>query len=473
MAYTLKTTGIPSQFLQLIGVDDNLTTIKDFVSGNTIGSGLTQTGTLSIGNRVWNGGDTIGFIQTDGSTNRLNVTLPPITNTTTTAVTVVLVVAEMSSLVSQNISGDGGTNGIQITSTASSEIVVRDPSSSCGATAAHVLSGNTAFVVAIPCVPSGNSSSYYTTEGVSASGVDRVFSPSGLLDSTDRGLWTLGGIPSIGSSAMKVMFAGVFTGEFANTADFNAFASDPIGYLFQASTSETGTGAVTIPQFSVAGSGTVEITGSGAISIPQLSVAGSGTVPNPSPTGTGNPVLPQAVVSAIGTLIIDDLGGIPEITIPQFQVAGVGIVAPTIISGTGNILLPEMISTGGGTQIHSGTGAIQLPQFTVAGSGNQGELNIQGTGTVNLPRFTVSGLGLIGVTGTGAITLPQLRIRGTNQVITTNNGGAGSSGVGSNGGSRGITKLTLHDNSGNLSIIVSVSAPVDYSVTSETFTDGS
>jgi len=223
MALTLKASGVATACVQVIAVDGS--TIKEFVSGATIGSGLTQTGTLATGSRTWNGHASTAYLQTNGTDNSLEITSPP-TNSNPT--TVMFVFAETGAISGTSfLSGDGA--GVTVFGHSSGVFILGDPSNAT-AIQGTVVSTTSAYSLSLSAKAT-NAFSYFALEGNTAVAVDRLdASPSGAL-SSDVGLKNIGTFAGGGRMALKLIVSLVMNRDIT-LAEFNAIHGDPIGTLF-------------------------------------------------------------------------------------------------------------------------------------------------------------------------------------------------------------------------------------------------
>lgn len=150
-----------------------------------------------------------------------------------------------------------------------------------------------------------------------------------------------------------------------------------------------------------------EVTGSGAIALPEISIAGAGVR---RANGTGAIVLPTMEVSGAGTRHANGAGAI---TLPEIEVAGTGAVEGSV-SGSGDLTLPSLEVAGAGVRQANGAGAITLPDLELSGTG---ERSISAAGAIVLPEMQVSGAGARQVTGSGSLLLPALEVAGAGEVI--------------------------------------------------------
>lgn len=168
----------------------------------------------------------------------------------------------------------------------------------------------------------------------------------------------------------------------------------------------SGTGAITVPSATVAGTGELLLTATGAITVPAATVAGTGEEVF---TATGAVTVPAATVSGTGEEIFTATGSIVG---QAPTVAGVGDHtegAPPAPEGTGAITVPSATVSGVGELIFTGTGAFLVPTATVAGSGAE---VFTATGAIAVPSATVSGAGTELFTATGAIVVPAATVLG-------------------------------------------------------------
>lgn len=226
----------------------------------------------------------------------------------------------------------------------------------------------------------------------------------------------------------------------------------------------TGTGAITVPAATVAGTGAEVFTATGAVNVPSAAVDGSGvevltatgaiTVPAAivdaagdhssvtNPSGTGSITVPAVTVDGAGTHTPNP-AGTGAISIPAATVAGAGEL---VLTGTGAVSVPAPIVDGTGAEILtaigaiigqaptvdgdgiaanpvSGTGVITISVPTVAGSGLHTE-NVTGTGAIAVPAFTMTGEGLHveNATGSGSIEIPPAVVAGSGIQLLTGSG---------------------------------------------------
>ena len=141
----------------------------------------------------------------------------------------------------------------------------------------------------------------------------------------------------------------------------------------------TATGSITGAAPTVAGSGTEVFTATGAVSVPAVNVAGTGdhTENNPEPSGTGAISVPAATVAGSGTLELIATGAV---SVPAAMVAGTGA---EVFTATGSIVGAAPTVAGDGLVVTpvTGTGAISAPAPAVAGSGTStGGIDLGGRG---------------------------------------------------------------------------------------------
>lgn len=183
----------------------------------------------------------------------------------------------------------------------------------------------------------------------------------------------------------------------------------------------SGTGAVTLPPLTVAGTGTFTApvySGSGALSLSPLTVSGDGTFTAPGYDGAGALSLPPLTIEGSGTFTAPVYTGVGALALPPITVAGVGIFASAVYSGSGALSLPALTLSGAGTFTvppYTGDGAISLPSLAVDGTGTHTAPSYTGTGAVVLPALTVAGAGTLTAptySGSGAVGLPALSLAG-------------------------------------------------------------
>lgn len=167
----------------------------------------------------------------------------------------------------------------------------------------------------------------------------------------------------------------------------------------------SGTGAISVPAETVAGSGIEEFTGTGSIQANPPTVAGSGAEVF---TGTGSIQANAPTVSGSGAEVFTGTG---SIIANAPTVAGTGTGGTGEITGTGGIVSAASLIAGSGIEEFTGTGGFGVPAATIAGVGSE---SIPGSGAVTAAAPLVSGSGtvLTNATGTGAITIPAAVISG-------------------------------------------------------------
>lgn len=154
----------------------------------------------------------------------------------------------------------------------------------------------------------------------------------------------------------------------------------------------SGTGSITVPSATLAGTGAEVFTATGAVSVPSATVDGVGAEVF---TATGAMTVPAATVAGTGDHTLAEPTATGAISVPAATVAGVGEL---LLTGSGTIALPAATVSGAGAEVFTATGAIVLPAASVAGIGLHIE-NVTGTGAITLPAATVSGVGEAPSTG--------------------------------------------------------------------------
>ncbi len=186
----------------------------------------------------------------------------------------------------------------------------------------------------------------------------------------------------------------------------------------------TGTGAIAVPTATVAGTGTHTIThsGTGAISVPAPTVAGTGTHTLPAPSGTGS--ITAAAPTVVGTGVLT-FSGTGAISVTSATVAGTGVET---ITGTGAIVASAPTVSGIGAEWFTATGSIVSQAPSVSGTGLHAPA-VTGTGAITVPAPSVLGTGSHtapgAIGGTGAITVPTAMVAGTG-TLTVNITGMGT-----------------------------------------------
>lgn len=152
-----------------------------------------------------------------------------------------------------------------------------------------------------------------------------------------------------------------------------------------------GTGAITVPAATVAGTGAEVFTATGAVSVPSGTVAGTGAEVF---TATGAITGQPPTVAGTGDHTESAPIGTGAISVPAPTVSGSGSLE---ITGTGAVSVPPPAVAGSATEVFTATGAITTSAPTVAGTGLMAE-NATGTGAIVVPAPAVSGSGSGGVT---------------------------------------------------------------------------
>jgi Concanavalin A-like lectin/glucanases superfamily len=183
----------------------------------------------------------------------------------------------------------------------------------------------------------------------------------------------------------------------------------------------TGTGALTSPALTMAGSGTFTApayTGSGALNAPAATISGTGTHTAPAFTGSGALTAPSATVTGSGAFTAPVYTGSGDLTSPALTMSGSGIFASAVYSGSGALTAPAATMSGSGTftaPVYTGSGALVAPAATIAGDGTHTAPVFTGSGALILPAITGAGSGTFGAvvyTGSGAIQLPAITASG-------------------------------------------------------------
>ena len=183
----------------------------------------------------------------------------------------------------------------------------------------------------------------------------------------------------------------------------------------------TGTGAVTVPAATVAGTGEEVLTATGAVSVGAPTVAGTGDHTAPTMTGTGAVTVGAPTVSGVGAHPFTATG---SVTVGAPTVAGTGEL---VLTATGAITGQAPTVAGSGAEILTGTGAVTVPPPTVAGAGDhtEGTPNPTGTGAIAVPSAAVVGAGAEVFTASGAITSAAPTVAGVGELIFTATGAIG------------------------------------------------
>ena len=186
----------------------------------------------------------------------------------------------------------------------------------------------------------------------------------GATDITIR-TWNIEGVfnlPGIGEAditipALVVSGAGDYTGVHGEGAiNFRDFEAEAVGtsppipgsgavqmWPFQCAGYGAGLADISLPAFSVSGTGVAVINGNGAIKLPRLLASGSGTA---WIHGSGSLQLPIIDVSGTGQVAISGAG---LVTLSAFTVAGSGVMAAG--DGTGAVTLNLFLVSGRGTLV--------------------------------------------------------------------------------------------------------------------------
>jgi hypothetical protein len=210
--------------------------------------------------------------------------------------------------------------------------------------------------------------------------------------------------------------ATVSGGTFANSVNTGLhFIFEPI------STAYTGSGALTLPATTLAGSGThtaPTYTGSGALTLPAATLTGSGTQTPPAYTATGALALPALSLAGDGAHTIPTYTGSGDLALPPLAVAGTGTQTPPGYSGSGDLTLPALTLTGAGdfSTTYTGSGDLALPAVALSGSGTHTIPTYDGAGDLAIPLPALAGDGTHTAptyTGAGDLTLPATTLAGS------------------------------------------------------------
>ena len=148
----------------------------------------------------------------------------------------------------------------------------------------------------------------------------------------------------------------------------------------------SGTGAISVPSATTAGTGELVLTATGAIVGQAPTVVGAGAE---ILTGTGAVTVGAPTVAGSGAEVLTATG---VVTVPAAIVAGVGEL---IFTATGAIGVPAVLAVGSGALVLTGSGAIAVPVATIVGVGDHsaGAQPVTGTGAIAAPAATVAGSG--------------------------------------------------------------------------------
>lgn len=137
-----------------------------------------------------------------------------------------------------------------------------------------------------------------------------------------------------------------------------------------------------------------------------------------NPAGTGAITVPSATVAGTGTEVFTATGAI---TVPSATVAG---TAAEVFTATGSITGVAPTVAGSGTEVFTATGAVSVPAVNVAGTGDHTENNPEpsGTGAISVPAATVAGSGTLELIATGAVSVPAAMVAGTGAEVFTATG---------------------------------------------------
>ena len=168
--------------------------------------------------------------------------------------------------------------------------------------------------------------------------------------------------------------------------------------------SATGTGALTQPKQTLAGSGKQTQKGTSALRVPMLTLTGVGKAPF---VGTSSLIVPIQTLTSTGK---KSALGTGALSVPVQIIAASGTYTPTAATGTGTITVPVQTLAGVGRAPHVGTGAFRIPALTLTGSGKQ---IYKATGAFTMPVQVLAATGKQTMKATGAFTVPMLRLAGS------------------------------------------------------------
>jgi hypothetical protein len=188
------------------------------------------------------------------------------------------------------------------------------------------------------------------------------------------------------------------------------------------------------PELVVVYSSGTAVTGTGALTAPDSTISGSGSV-NAAPsavTGTGAPAATKSTVAASGIRGLKDTPGAIDLTVGTPTLSGTAVRR---LPGTGALAVTKSTLAGVGTSGLRGSGALTVSAATIAAtgssgvrgtgaltvqtpvvSGGQGARAIVGEGSLAPPIATIVGTGGRRVTGTGALTAADSTLSGTGTV---------------------------------------------------------
>lgn len=188
----------------------------------------------------------------------------------------------------------------------------------------------------------------------------------------------------------------------------------------------SGTGAISVDEATLAGSGTETLSGTAAPSVDEATLAASGLVAN-AVTGDGAVVVDEAALASSGTetisgtvgLAVDEatvsaagaetLSGAAAVSVDEATLAGTG--AETL-SGAAAVTADEATLAGTGTETLSGTVAVSVDEGALAGTGNVESNDVGGAGAVSVDEATLAGTGTLTLAGAGAVTVDEATLAG-------------------------------------------------------------
>lgn len=367
MAYTLKTTGIAAKLIACLGVDDDGTTVKDFVSGNS-GTYDASIGSPKTGAGSWKG-TTISWFKTDQGADQY----APRGWSWSSTISVPM---------------GGGGNGVTFlalahsvnTSGAGVLWLTSDNNQGGRKTASpekmEVLCGNTPRGTGTTTIPTStkvafgfkqiyNTSSlplYYGLESGSLA-TDGTYNEGGYASTSNLSMF--GGHTGYGSCNGQWYFALWFSHATPpTTAELQALHNDPLGTLFD-----------------------LPITGTFAATLSPVTVSATGTHITPI-TGTFSATLSPVVMAATGTV---------NVPVKRLIFSGLTLLedetqTPITLSNVGyawydstNVTALGTVKDYGTFNLSSGAGTITLSATSLV-SGQTGTLFLKGVTSETIPR---------------------------------------------------------------------------------------
>src|SRR5271157_2064177 len=298
-------------------------------------------------------------------------------------------------------------------------------------------SGNPSFVDSTRCLAAWGGTTAGGGTATAAAAIATLTANPALIGQATTGLlaWVRAGFRPTNSAFEATGWSGD-----TSTADAagNSWPGSTPGFgamAYYAGSTATGSGAITLGNLAVSGSGGFVSPASGAITLGSLTPSGSGGFMAPgsgvitlgsltpagagslSDSGSGSVILGSLGISGAGTFAAPGSGAI---TLGSLAATGAGSFATT---ASGAVMFGSLTPSGSGGFAVTASGSIALASLTVAGSGSfTGVGNSTGSGSLMLAALAAAGVASFTVPASGAIMLGSITPAGLGGFTATASG---------------------------------------------------